>query len=402
MKQIISDLERKKIMNRIYYKDPANWDWEKALPIGNGRLGAMVFGEADMEHYQLNEESVWGGGPMERINPDAKANLEKVRELIFAGKIPEAERLLKFAFTGTPQSQRPYQTLGDLYIDLMGTIQEAEEYERELDLTTAIHKVTVRDKLSQITYDRECFVSAPDQVIVTRLTAKRPTPATGAEVRAGAMLTRSCMCNATWTEGDMVFLEGSTNCDGIDFCAGLKMCVTGGEATAIGEHIVCHGAKEIVILLAAATSYREKDIRRAVKDTLNRAGKMDYDTLRQRHVVDYQRYANTCELSLDYDTKWDQLPTDERLAHMSEDKPDLGLINTYFAYGRYLLISSSRPGTLPANLQGIWNADITPPWGSKFTININTQMNYWPAETLGLSECHLPLFEHLKKMERNG
>lgn len=386
-------------MSRLYYDRPSGWNWEEALPVGNGRLGAMVFGEADMEHYQINEESVWSGGPMERINPDAKENLEKVRELIFAGRIPEAERLLKFAFTGTPQSQRAYQTLGDMYVDLMGTVSEPRDYKRELDLATAVHRVKVTDGKTGTTYDRECFATAEDQAIVTHISSDRRK-----FVSAGAMVSRMCMYDSTWHEEDMVFFEGSTNRDGIDFCVGLKMCAEGDGVSvkALGEHLICENAESITIYLAAATSFREKDIRMKVRDTLQKAAAKGYDKVRQDHIRDYQSYFESCSLELEYDRKLDEATTDRRLERFSGEQPDNGLINTYFDFGRYLLISSSRPGTLPANLQGIWNPQLNPPWGSKFTININTQMNYWPAETLGLSRCHMPLFEHLKKMEMRG
>lgn len=386
-------------MSRLYYDRPAGGKWEKAIPIGNGRLGAMVFGEADMEHYQINEESVWSGGPMERVNPDAKKNLAKVRELVFAGRIPEAERLLKFAFTGTPQSQRAYQTLGDMYVDLMGTVSEPRDYMRELDLTTAVHQVKVTDGRTGTSYVRECFATAADQAIVTHITSDR----TGT-VSVGAMVSRMCMYDSTWHEKDMVFFVGSTNRDGVDFCVGLKMCAEGDgvKIKALGEHLICENADSITVYLAAATSFRESDIRKNVRETLQKASAKSYHKVRQDHIREYRSYFDTCSLKLAYDTEQDKTATDERLRNISKTHPDNGLINTYFDFGRYLLISSSRPGTLPANLQGLWNNQLNPPWGSKFTININTQMNYWPAETLGLPECHMPLFEHLKKMEERG
>ncbi len=389
-------------MSRLFYDKPAAGNWEAALPIGNGRLGAMIFGEEEMEHLQLNEESLWSGGRMDRINPDARQNLDRVRELIFAGRIPEAERLLKFAFTGTPQSQRAYQTLGDLYVDLMDTVTAPEDYERELDLAEAIHRVRVRDGRTGIFYERVCFATAVDHVIVLHLTSDRR-----GSVRAGAMLTRSCLCDISQHEGDMVFMEGCTGGDGIEFCAGITMCAENsgmaGGVHATGEHLVCEGADAITIYMTAVTSFRESAcLREAVRGILKRASERGFERIREEHIRDYKTYFNTCSLGLSYNVRLDSLTTDQRLKRVREGEADNGLINTYFDFGRYLLISSSRPGTLPANLQGIWNRDVTPPWGSKYTININTEMNYWGAETLGLSLCHLPLFDLLKRVEESG
>lgn len=382
-------------MSRLFYKKPADWNWEAALPVGNGRLGAMIFGEVDMEHYQINEESVWSGVHTERENPDARVNLERVRELIFGGKIPEAERLLKYAFTGTPQSQRAYQTLGDMYIDLMDTVREPAAYERELDLETAVHTVRVKDQKSGVAYERECFCSAVDDVLVTHLSADRK----GA-VRAAAMVARTCSFESSRKEDGCIFYEG--NSSGLKFCAGLKMVAGKGDVRAVGEHLVCEGADFITVYLAAATSFREQDVRETVRKKLEQAAQKEYDRAKEEHIAEYRSYFETCSLQLEYDREKDRLTTDERLRDISLEHSDPGIINTYFAFGRYLLISCSRPGTLPANLQGIWNAEMTPPWGSKYTININTEMNYWPAETLGLSECHLPLFDLLKRMEVRG
>ncbi len=380
-------------MSRLFYRQPAEGDWERALPIGNGKLGAMIFGESTMEHCQINEDSLWSGGPMERVNPEARENLAKVRERIFAGEIPEAERLMKYAFTGTPQSERVYQTLGDLYIDLMDTVVRPEEYERELDLETALHRVKVRDGITGITFFREAFASAPGNVIVIRLTADRP-----GSVSAAAMVSRQVFYDRTWHEKDMVFMEGSTGENGIGFCAGIKL-VAPGPVRALGEHLVAEHVDHATVILTAATTYREEDPVKYVRETLQRAASTPYREMREEHIREYKSYFDTCRLALAGDSTLDEMPTDGRLA---QDRPDNGLVNIYFDYGRYLLISCSRPGSLPANLQGIWNDQMSPPWGSKYTININTEMNYWPAESLGLSKCHRPLFDHLKKMADRG
>lgn len=379
------------------YDKPSSWDWEKALPVGNGRLGGMIYGEMDMEHIQLNEETVWSGGFRNRINPDAKSHLEEVRKLIFAGDIPEAEQLLKFAFTGTPQSEPAYQTLGDLYIDLMETVQEPGLFSRELDLKNALHTVRVTDVKTGINYKRECFVSAVDQVLVTRIEADKE-----ASVKAAAMITRQCMEFISKQEKDTIYWSGSTGKDAIDFCVGLRMKAIGGEASVLGEHVICYEADAIELYVAVATSYREKELEEAVRETLDHAVQKGYEKIKQDHMEEYSRCFSTCKLELKHDITSEKVPTDMRLQAVMEGEEDLGLVNLYFDYGRYLLLSSSRPGTLPANLQGIWNGDLTPPWGSKYTININTEMNYWPAESLGLSDCHLPLFDHIERMMEKG
>lgn len=381
-------------MSRLWYKDSSDWDWNKALPIGNGRLGAMIYGEKTMEHYQLNEETVWSGKAMERVNPDAKKNLEKVRHLIFEGKIPQAERLLKYAFTATPQSERAYQTLGDLYIDLMDTVKKPVGYERSLDLDTAIHTIKVTDASTNVRFQREAFVSQRHNVIATRLTADQANC-----VSAAAMITRGCFTDKTWYDEDGVYFTSNLGSDDYYVCAGLLMIADGVEVTHVGEQAIAEHAQSITIYVTAATTYREENPKEAVKKQLKEVARCSYDEIRKQHIKEYQAYFQACRLELEYDKELDQIPTDERL---KRDLVDNGLITTYFDYGRYLLISSSRPGTLPANLQGIWNKDMTPPWESKYTVNINAQMNYWPAEMLGLSDCHLPLIDLLKKLAVRG
>ena len=381
-------------MSYLFYKSPAGWDWNRALPIGNGRLGAMVFGEETIEHYQINEETVWFGGAMNRINPDARENLSKVRELIFAGRIPEAERLLKYAFTGTPQSERTYQTMGDFYIDLMDTVTEPVDYERRLDLETAVHTVKVTDNKTGITFYRESFASAKENVIVTRLSADRK-----GQICAASTISRGCFYDTSWHEGDAVYFTGNLGEGGVRLCVGIKVVAENTEVQALGEHVIAQGADTVTVYLSASTTFREKDPVEAVRKRLNCASETAYEEMKREHVREYQKYFQSCRLKLSYDESLDCLTTEERL---QKNPVDNGLIQTYFDFGRYLLISSSRPGTLPANLQGIWNGEISPPWGSKYTININTEMNYWPAESLGLSDCHLPLFDLLKRLAENG
>lgn len=384
-------------MSRLFYKKAAGDNWDHALPIGNGKLGAMIFGNAVTEHFQLNEDTVWFGGPMNRVNPEAKQNLDKVRELVFAGKIPEAEKLLSYAFTGTPQSQRPYQPLGDLRMNFTNMIRNGAEYERELDLEQAVHKVTVKAQDGGITWVRETFASAVHNCIITRISADKP-----GMVSFDAMLTRGCFYDETWHTSDTVFMAGDLGGGGSDFCAGLKLAAENGQAEVIGEHIIVKNADAVTVFITAHTTYRTEDPKEAVLCTLKEAAAVSYEKLKESHIAEYKEYFDRVDLELEYDRELDKLPTDERLHRIGGGQPDNGLIRTYFDFGRYLLISCSRPGSLPANLQGIWNKDLNPSWQSKYTININTEMNYWPAEMLGLSECQMPLFDLLEKMEARG
>lgn len=381
-------------MSRLFYKRPSGWDYKRALPIGNGRLGAMIFGEADMEHYSLNEETLWSGKAMDRVNPDALPNLEKVRRLIFDGKTSAAERLLKYAFTSVPQGERVYQTAGDLYIDMMGTISEPVDFTRTLDLETAIHTITEKDARSGVNYTREAFVSADENVIATRISADRP-----ASVSLAALATRGAFYDRGYHEGDCAYMEGCTGEDGMRFCVGLRVIARGAEVSALGEAVMAENADEAFVYVAIATDFNHADPTAYVRKRLASLDADSYETMREAHISEYRKYFDTCRLTLDYDRSLDELETDARLKRSEIDN---GLITTYFDYGRYLLICSSRKCELPANLQGIWNDSVTPAWGSKFTININTEMNYWPTEPLGLSECHMPLFKLLKRLAVTG
>jgi len=381
-------------MNRLWYKKPAR-DWNEALPIGNGRLGAMIFGTPKGERLQLNEDSIWYGAPVDRINPDAHKNLKKVRELILAGEISKAEKILLYAFSGTPQSQRPYQSAGDLFINFDHG-DDVSDYKRELCLDNAVH--TVSYTANGVRYTRETFASFPDDVIVIRISADKP-----ASVSFSCLMARELFYDRTWAvSNDTIAMDGNLGKGGIKFCAMTKVIAKGGNSFTMGEHIVVENADEVVLLFTEATSFRHKDYEEKCEKILEKAAKRSYSELLSRHIADYKMLFDRVELDLGGDESLDLLPTDERLALMSEKGLDKGMVRIYFQFGRYLLISCSRPGTLPANLQGMWNKDMSPPWGSKYTININTEMNYWPAETCNLSECHVPLFDLLERVAENG
>ncbi|MDO4318197.1 MAG: glycoside hydrolase N-terminal domain-containing protein [Lachnospiraceae bacterium] len=382
-------------MSKLFYTQSAGGDWNQALPIGNGKLGAMIYGTEIWEHLQLNEDSLWYGDAMDRINPDAAENLEKVRRLIFEGNIPEAEELLLHAFSGTPASERPYSCLGEIYLHYHNIQGECEAYRRELDLERAVHTVT--KTYQGTTYVEETFANAENNVIVMKISTTDGTP-----FDLSLNFARMCFYDSSFHDDTTVYCMGKMVGEDYRFAAGITAFSQGGSIVPLGEYLCCKQVEKLCVLFTAATTYREREPLEYVRSVLGKTRAMTYAELYDRHIRDYQALFGRTRLTLASDPALEELPTNERLARIDSDAPDNGLITTYFDFGRYLLISSSRPGSLPANLQGIWNKDMDPPWGCKFTVNINTQMNYWPAEMLGLSECQLPLFEHMLKMCENG
>lgn len=378
---------------KLWYQE-ATWDWNEALPIGNGRLGAMIFGGVQEEHLQVNEDSVWYGGPMDRNNPDALKNLPKIREYIINGQIPEAEDLIVNALSGTPQGQRPYQTLGDIHLYFSGLNGEVSDYKRELELADAVHTVTFTQ--NGVHHRRETFATGADDVIVMHFTADAPE---------GMNLTPLLMRHKFYDYAgkyadDTIMLGAKLGGGGLDLCMMLRGKVKGGTCEVIGERLVIRGAQEITLYFSAGTTYRYENLKEEVWKKLEGAYAYSYEELKERHIRDYRSLFDRVKLDLKAAPAYDEIPTNRRLKEL--DPKDLGLTELYFNFGRYLLIACSRPGTLPATLQGIWNKDMLAPWDCKYTININTQMNYWLAENCNLSECHTPLFDLIKKMLPNG
>lgn len=394
-------------MRWLRYHQPAAC-WNEALPLGNGRLGAMVFGGAALERLQINEDSVWSGGFENRVNPSAREKMPLLRELIAQGRIREAERLALRAFAAAGDNERHYEPLADVLLmfpedspgfnihsvrNLAGqdmrkcTPPETEAYIRSLELDTGLHRLSYR--LHGRNFTRECFISAPDQVMCVRASGK-PFDVL---LRRGMQVGRLAAADER-----TIVLSGETANGGVRYACAVR--IIRGESERIGATLCCRGDNDL--LVAGATSFRFPDPVQAALDLLDAAGEKGYDLLKQRHLADIMPIMARCELQLEEDSALEALPTDERLRRAAEGQDDPGLINTYFQYSRYLLVCSSRPGSLPANLQGIWNQEFEPPWGSKYTININTQMNYWPAEICNLSEMHLPLFEHLRRMLPHG
>ncbi len=373
-------------MMKLWYRQPAR-EWTEALPLGNGRLGAMIFGGTDVEKYALNEDSLWYGGYRDRVNPSAKEYLPRIRQLLAEDKIREAQHWANLALTATPEGQRHYEPLGDLTIRQAGGGQ-ITDYCRELSLTEGLHRVSfLRDGVPT---RRESFISFPHQVLVIQLDSSRSHRI---NLRRKKYMTRIGPVDSS-----TIVLAGQTGDGGVSYAC---VCRALGEGvTIVGDSLLCPA--KCTLLVAAATTFREADPLAASLTRLDAAEKLGYHALRDAHIRDVQPIMAACQLHLAADPALDALPTDERLARFRTGEKDHGLINTYFAYGRYLLQASSRPGSLPANLQGLWNDSFLPPWDSKYTININAEMNYWPAECCSLADMHLPLFDHLRRMQPNG
>ena len=394
----------------LWYDAPAK-NWNEALPIGNGRIGGMVFGDLGCEHIQVNEDTIWYGGPMDRNNPDAKEKLPIIQGLIKEGKIREAERLCKQALSGTPFGMRIYQTLGDVSIDYgFGTdisIEDVTGYERGLDVERAV--TYTRFQWDETVYERELFMSAPADVCVIHLTAAGKN-----KLQLEVLQSRHHIYEySKKASADSVVLGGNLGRDGLDYAMMCKAVTPDGRIEVIGESLVITDATEVYLYWSAATTFRVKaaaeadvpeTLQTALMERLSRAVSQSYESLRKEHITDYRSYFDRVALTLGEGAEdaQRQVPTDKRLAAVEAGETDLGLEQLYFNFGRYLLISCSRPGTLPATLQGLWNKDMEAPWDAKFTININTEMNYWPAELCDLGDCHLPLFDLMKRMFPNG
>ena len=385
----------------LWYRQPAA-QWVEALPVGNGRLAAMVFGGARRERLQINEDTLWAGGPYDPTNPAALAALPRVRDLIASRKYTEAQALISEQMMSKPLRQMPFQPLGDLLLELPGD-GDVREYRRELDLDTAIARVSyVADG---VTFTREVFSSPVDQVLVVRLTCDRPHALTLA-----VRMTTPQVANVAIEQGSTLMMTGvNGDAQGIKgalrFAARTRVIAEGGRQEAIDGAVAVSGADSVTILLAAATSYRRfddvgGDPEAMVRTQLAAAASKPFATLRSAHVLEHQRLFRRVQLDLGT-SEASHEPTDERIRRFGEGK-DPQLAALYFQFGRYLLISSSRPGSQPANLQGDWNDQVKPPWDSKYTININTEMNYWPAESANMSELVEPLTRLVLDLTETG
>lgn len=384
--------------HRLWYSQPAV-EWNEALPIGNGRLGAMIYGGTSEEKLQLNEDSVWYGGPRDRNNEDALPHLPEIRKLIMEGRLQEAEELAAMSMAGLPEAQRHYLPLGELLLSFGGHWQPAEDYSRELDLEYGISRIKYR--LGEATYTREMFASYPDQAIVIRITTDNKD-GISFKARFNRHNWRYLEKTGKWQNNGLVMRGDCGGKGGSSFASVLKAVTEDGFCRTVGEYLLVDGAYSITLLLGAGTSFRHPDPEYYAQRQLEDLSKVPYEELLARHTADYRKLYERVELKLPENPHLAELPTIERLKRFQKGEEDNGLLATYFQYGRYLLISSSRPGSLPANLQGIWNDSFTPAWDSKFTININAQMNYWPAEICNLAECHEPLFDLVERMREPG
>ncbi|HSD16133.1 MAG TPA: glycoside hydrolase family 95 protein [Thermomonas sp.] len=400
---------------RLWYRRPAT-QWVEALPLGNGRLGAMVWGGAKHERIQLNEDTLYAGGPYDPTPPGALAALPEVRRLLFAGQYAEAEALANATMMATPRKQMPYQPLGDLVLDF-SEVSETNGYRRELDLDSAMATSTFESRGTQ--HLREALVSAADQCAVVRLSSGRPldpgawwNPAPG---RISLRIGLDCEHaeSGVLPDGEHGLLLRGRNGDafGIEgklrFALRLRVQARGGSVQRRGERIEVVGADEVLLLLTAATSYKRFDDVSGDPDAITRtqldkASTKSWTELRSAQVAAHRSMFRRVAIDLGRsEPAIAALPTDERVARSGEGH-DPQLAALYHQFGRYLLIASSLPGSQPANLQGIWNDLLSPPWESKYTININTEMNYWPSEANALHECVEPLERMLFELAEQG
>jgi alpha-L-fucosidase 2 len=392
---------------KLWYKNPASV-WEEALPVGNGRLGVMVFGDPVHERLQLNEESIWAGSRINNNNPKALKALPDLQKALFESRYKEAFKIADENFLGTPPRIRSYQPLGDLLIDYKWN-GKPDNYSRELDLETGIASTFFSADGKK--YLEEVYVSAPDNMIVVNIKALD-----GGLVTASFSLKREKDAIITTSGNNKLILSGQIideddvksgpGGEHMKFAGELRLSAVKGEVSADKDILNVKNAKEIIVRLTAATDYNINllDFDRSINPAaicntiLNKTENNSIDEIKQRHYDEFKPLFNRVSLSLGKDTL-KSVPTDERLLSVKNGGIDNGLIALYFQYGRYLLISSSRaPGVLPANLQGIWNKDMKAPWNSDFHTNINLQMNYWPAEVCNLSETTKPLISFMEKL----
>lgn len=387
---------------KLWYNAPATV-WEEALPIGNGRIGAMVYGNPLQEVYQLNEESIWSGYPQDWNNPKAANALPQVWEAVDRGDYAKASELWKANAQG-PYTAR-YLPMANLMLDQL-TRGEARNLYRELNISNALSTVTY--EADGVKYRRTSFISYPDQVMVIKIAADRPQ-AVSLHIRLNSLLRYTVQTKGEKTlilNGKAPAYVANRDYDphqvvyddkrGTQFKVQVELLPDGGHCEANDSALTVRNANEVVLLLSAVTDFGNK------KMTLKKC-KRPYQELLQRHTDDHQQLFNRLQLSLGTENlQKEALPTNERLKSFEQDPTDNGLTELYYQYGRYLLIASSRPGGLPANLQGIWNRHVQPPWGSNYTTNINTEMNYWPAEITNLPECFLPLSDFIGRLAVNG
>lgn len=386
--------------NILWYEQPAN-NWNEALPIGNGRLGGMVFGKIDHERIQLNEESIWTGSPTDVTDrPDAYKYLTEVRQLLFQGKYIKAQEITEKKIMAEGDWNM-YQMLGNLYLTFKGE-GEIKDYKRELDLDEAIARVSYVK--NGVLHKREYLSSPVDQVLVIRLKNDK-----SGTLDFSARLKRPK--DATFTlAGNTITMTGQVTAGGVDIVglnpgvhyeSQLKVVTENGKVLIQGDSLIIEDVDEAILYIVAATNYWGDNPHEICVNNLITALQKSYAQLKEDHIKEHQRLFNKVQLDLGISAN-ESLPTDKRLEAFKKGEYDPSLLSLYFQYGRYILIGSSRPGDLAANLQGIWADGLIPPWSADYHININIQMNYWPAEITNLSECHLPFIALVDSLRLNG
>jgi alpha-L-fucosidase 2 len=386
---------------KLWYKKPAK-QWVEALPVGNGRLGAMVFGLPSEEEIQFNENTIWAGQPHRNDNPEAKDALSKVRQLIFEGKYKQAQDLVNQKFISKNSHGMPYQTAGNLKLFFPGH-EIFTNYYRELNIETAV--TSTQYDVDGVTFTRTTFASFPDQVIIFRTTANKSN-----RINFTASMNHPAPVNISTEGKNKLIMSGVTgDCDSIKgavrFQTQVKIENEGGSVSATNNSVTVQDANAVTVYISIASSYKNYNnisANAAERATafLQNALKKDYERALKDHIADYQRYFNRVNIDLGV-TDSVKNPTDVRIEQFAAGN-DPQLVALYYQFGRYLLISASRPGGQPANLQGIWNNQLYPPWDSKYTVNINTEMNYWPSEPTNLSEMNEPLIKMLHELSQTG
>jgi alpha-L-fucosidase 2 len=398
----------------LWYNQPAAI-WEDALPVGNGRLGAMVYGGVSKELIQLNEESVWAGPPVPEVHGNVRDTVDKVRELLFAGQYAEGQALQQSVLTERI-SPRSYQTLGELRLDF-GAVEKASNYRRDLNLDTAVATTTYT--INGVTYTREVSSSPVDQVITVRITADQPKSVsfTARVERDGIFEVSNPPSSGSGATGDwknaIVARGQAAHGDkhlGVKFAAVYQVDTQNGTVTTQDGNLTVTDADSVILTIAASTDYNVQatdtplthDLVGVCKQTIRAAQQKSYGQLSADSIAAHQKLFRRVSLKLGTPSKKDTLTRLKGYQNAQNTTIDPDFEALYFQYGRYLLISSSRPGCLPANLQGIWCKDMAAPWNSDYHININMQMNYWHAETCNLSECHLPFMDYLERLVPSG
>jgi alpha-L-fucosidase 2 len=397
----------------LWYAQPAE-KWTDALPIGNGRMGAMIFGGIFYERIQFNEDTLWKGSPHDYVRVGAGDQLTEIRQLLADGKTTNAVALAKAKFLSDPVRQKAYQPFGDLRLHFEGSGQ-VTEYRRELNLDSAIAGVSYR--IGDVVFARTAYASYPDRAIVVNIMATKPgqisftlkmdSPHTNSETHAELP---SPDLKARFKPANVadLILTGRVQDDGLRFESRVRVIAFGGKISTNGNAVSVEKADSVHLQLVAATSFKNfQDIsadpaERCAKDLVN-LSKQTFTNVLTNHLADHRKLFRRVSLNLGRTAAAD-LPTDERLKKVRTAglEADPALAALYFQYGRYLLIASSRPGSQPANLQGVWNEEVNPPWESKWTLNINAEMNYWPAELCNLSECAGPLFDLIDDLAISG